>query len=280
MANIYIAKLNVNEKIYEVYKNEIQLSKLLKNLYYNLDDKKILENEFNEVRYKIVDIEKDPENFIISGRFLRIFKSQTQDFYDSDKDTVVEKALGDKAEYVPFTFYVKREIIAFVPKQTFTRKQFLKIFKEFITYSYPEIGEVDLQIKYDNASIDKKFKKIKVLKKVEVVIVPPNGDEDLWEGLKNVEKDLKETEAKKMSFSLEATKKKPLKKTSNLVQGFLKFVKNQYGELEAIGYDAKNNEVNIDTINDEKLIEKYKISESEKNSPNEIRETLKESNVV
>lgn len=280
MANIYIAKLNVNEKIYEVYKDEIQLSKLLKNLYYNLDDKKILENEFNEVRYKIVDIEKDPENFIISGRFLRIFKSQTQDFYDSDKDTVVEKALGDKAEYVPFTFYVKREIIAFVPKQTFTRKQFLKIFKEFITYSYPEIGEVDLQIKYDNASIDKKFKKIKVLKKVEVVIVPPNGDEDLWEGLKNVEKDLKETEAKKMSFSLEATKKKPLKKTSNLVQGFLKFVKNQYGELEAIGYDAKNNEVNIDTINDEKLIEKYKISESEKNSPNEIRETLKESNVV
>ncbi|MDS3898443.1 hypothetical protein [Staphylococcus hominis] len=280
MANIYIAKLNVNEKIYEVYKNEIQLSKLLKNLYYNLDDKKILENEFNEVRYKIVDIEKDPENFIISGRFLRIFKSQTQDFYDSDKDTVVEKALGDKAEYVPFTFYVKREIIAFVPKQTFTRKQFLKIFKEFITYSYPEIGEVDLQIKYDNASIDKKFKKIKVLKKVDVVIVPPNGDEDLWEGLKNVEKDLKETEAKKMSFSLEATKKKPLKKTSNLVQGFLKFVKNQYGELEAIGYDAKNNEVNIDTINDEKLIEKYKISESEKNSPNEIRETLKESNVV
>lgn len=280
MANIYIAKLNVNEKIYEVYKNEIQLSKLLKNLYYNLDDKKILENEFNEVRYKIVDIEKDPENFIISGRFLRIFKSQTQDFYDSDKDTVVEKALGDKAEYVPFTFYVKREIIAFVPKQTFTRKQFLKIFKEFITYSYPEIGEVDLQIKYDNASIDKKFKKIKVLKKVEVVIVPPNGDEDLWEGLKNVEKDLKETEAKKMSISLEATKKKPLKKTSNLVQGFLKFVKNQYGELEAIGYDAKNNEVNIDTINDEKLIEKYKISESEKNSPNEIKETLKESNVV
>ncbi|MGZ9614686.1 hypothetical protein [Staphylococcus epidermidis] len=280
MANIYIAKLNVNEKIYEVYKNEIQLSKLLENLYYSLDDKKILKNEFNEVRYKIVDIEKDPNNFIISGRFLRIFKSQTQDFYDSNKDTVVEKALGDKAEYVPFTFYVKREIIAFVPKQTFTRKQFLKIFKEFITYSYPEIGEVNLQIKYDNTSIDKKFKKIKVLKNVEVVIVPPNGDEDLWEGLKNVERDLKETEAKKMSISLEATKKKPLKKTSNLVKGFLKFVKNQYGELEAIGYDAQNNEVNIDTINDEKLIQKYKIRESEKNSPNEIKEMLKESNVV
>ena len=79
-------------------------------MYYNLDDKKILENEFNEVRYKIVDIEKDPENFIISGRFLRIFKSQTQDFYDSDKDTVVEKALGDKAEYVPFTFMLKEKL--------------------------------------------------------------------------------------------------------------------------------------------------------------------------
>lgn len=280
MANIYIAKLNVNEKIYEVYNNKIQLSKLLEGLYSELDDKKIIENENNEVRYKIVDIEKDPQNFIITGRFLRIFKSQTQDFYDSNQDTVVEKELGDKADYIAFTFYVKREIIAFVPKQTFTRQQFLKIFKDFITHSYPEIGEVNLQIKYDNASIDEKFKKIKVLKKVEVVIVPPNGDEDLWEGLQNIEKDLKETEAKNMSISLEATKRKPLKKASNLVKGFLKFVKNQYGDLEANGYDVNNNEVNIDTINDEKLIKKYTIRESEKNSPNEINETLKDLNEV
>lgn len=280
MANIYIAKLNVNEKIYEVYNNKIQLSKLLEGLYSELDDKKIIENENNEVRYKIVDIEKDPQNFIITGRFLRIFKSQTQDFYDSNQDTVVEKELGDKADYIAFTFYVKREIIAFVPKQTFTRQQFLKIFKDFITHSYPEIGEVNLQIKYDNASIDEKFNKIKVLKKVEVVIVPPNGDEDLWEGLQNIEKDLKETEAKNMSISLEATKRKPLKKASNLVKGFLKFVKNQYGDLEANGYDVNNNEVNIDTINDEKLIKKYTIRESEKNSPNEINETLKDLNEV
>ena len=165
MANIYIAKLNVNEKIYEVYNNKIQLSKLLEGLYSELDDKKIIENKINEVRYKIVDIEKDPQNFIITGRFLRIFKSQTQDFYDSNQDTVVEKELGDKADYIAFTFYVKREIIAFVPKQTFTRQQFLNIFKDFITYSYPEIGEVNLQIKYDNASIDEKFNKIKILKK-------------------------------------------------------------------------------------------------------------------
>lgn len=280
MANIYIAKLNVNEKIYEVYNNKIQLSKLLEGLYSELDDKKIIENENNEVRYKIVNIKKDPQNFIITGRFLRIFKSQTQDFYDSNQDTVVEKELGDKADYIAFTFYVKREIIAFVPKQTFTRQQFLKIFKDFITHSYPEIGEVNLQIKYDNASIDEKFNKIKVLKKVEVVIVPPNGDEDLWEGLQNIEKDLKETEAKNMSISLEATKRKPLKKASNLVKGFLKFVKNQYGDLEANGYDVNNNEVNIDTINDEKLIKKYTIRESEKNSPNEINETLKDLNEV
>ena len=83
-----------------------------------------------------------------------------------------------------------------------------------------------------------------------------------------------------MSISLEATKRKPLKKASNLVKGFLKFVKNQYGDLEADGYDVNNNEVNIDTINDEKLIKKYKIRESEKNSPNEINETLRSFNEV
>lgn len=58
MANIYIAKLNVNEKIHSVYKGETTIKTLLDQLYIDIDSNRVMEDEVSGVRYKIVDIEK------------------------------------------------------------------------------------------------------------------------------------------------------------------------------------------------------------------------------
>lgn len=280
MSNIYLAKLNINERIHDVYKEEVQLRELLIQLFNDIDEDKVIINETTEVKYKIVDIEKDPDEFTIKGRFIRIYKTIDQDFYDPNKDELTQKELENSAEYVAFTFYVLREIIAFVPKQKFTRQQFLERFTDFIEKCSPNIGKINLQIRYDKEALEEKYKKIATLREISVVIVPPNGDKDLWKGLESIGEELEETEAKKMSFSLFGTIRKPLNKSSDLVKGFKQFVKSGYGDMKATGRDANENPVEIDTLKDEKLVERHKIHQSLKDSPSEIENQIKERNIL
>lgn len=280
MANIYMAKLNVNEKIHDVYDDKIKLRTLLVNLFKDIDESKVVVNENTGVKYKIVNLEKDPQNYIIRGRFIRIYESLEQDFYDEKEDQLTQRVLENPADYIAFTFYVLREIIAFVPKQKFSRQHFLKIFGDFLSKSSEQLGEVNLQIKFDNDTIDKKFSRIKNLKEISVVIVPPNGDRDLWKGLEDIGEQLEDSRAKKISMNLTATLSNPLDKSSDLVQGFVKFVKNSYGNLKAIGQDNQKSTIEIDTKNDESVIEKHEIKDKLKNSPREIQEEIESKNIL
>lgn len=280
MANIYLAKLNINEKIHSVYKGETTINNLLDKLFIELDSNKIMEDEVSGVRYKIVDIEKDPYKFVINGKFLRIEKSKTQNTYDEKNDELKEQIVKSPADYIAFSFFVHREIIAFVPKLAFTRQHFLRVFADFIYLCSPQLGRVNLQIRLDNKELDKKFKEMNTIKKLSVVIVPPNSDKDLWKGLESISKELEETEATEMEFSLKASLKKPLVKSSELVNGFYSFVKRGYGEMVAEGKDNNGKKIEINTIENKELIERHKISEKIKNSPNEIEDEVIRNNIL
>lgn len=280
MANIYLAKLNINEKIHSVYKGEITIKELLDRLFVDINSNKVMEDKTSGVRYKIVDIEKNPNELVIYGKFLRIEKSKTQNTYDEKNDELKEQIVKSPADYIAFSFFVHREMIAFVPKQSFTRQHFLKVFAEFIHLCSPEIGNVNLQIKLDNKELDKKFAEINTIKKLSVVIVPPNSDKDLWKGLESISEELEETEATEMEFSLKASLRKPLIKTSELVTGFYNFVKRGYGEMVAVGKGSNGKPLEINTVENKELIEKHKIPESIKNSPNEIASEVIDKNIL
>ncbi|MEK4394345.1 hypothetical protein MHH94_09915 [Mammaliicoccus sp. FSL K6-3158] len=280
MANIYLAKLNVNEKIHSVYKGETTIKTFLDQLYIDIDSNRVMEDEMSGVRYKIVDIEKNPNDFVINGKFLRIEKSKTQNTYDEKNDELKEQIVESPADYIAFSFFVHREMIAFVPKQAFSRQHFLKVFADFIYLCSPQIGRVNLQIKLDNKELDKKFAEINTMKKISVVIVPPNSDKDLWKGLESISEELEETEATEMEFSLKASIRKPLVKSSELVKGLYNFVKRGYGEMVAEGKGSDGMPLEINTLKNKELIEKHKIPESIKNSPNEIASEVIDKNIL
>lgn len=275
MATLYTAKFNINEKIYEAKKGTLLVGELLNKVFecFNQNEK-VLDEKIEGMTYKFVDLERDYDNQIITGRMIKYYDG-TNARYLEDEDKLVEEHTPNKAEYITFSFNTKTEIIGFVPKQGFSKENFIYYFELLIEKMCPEIGKIKLILVIDGAELEHKFKQLKILKEIQIEVIPENNDTfEIGDMLDILKDDIEESNAQHMEVKLKGTKREPLVKKSKLVEDFKGIAKKAYAKLKAIGYKENGDEYTIDTNKDIHL--KRTVANHNKDSMPMIKELTQE----
>lgn len=274
LASIYHAKLNINEKIFSVYKELVNLQDLLHNLFSKINNNvKIKGSKFT---YNFADLNFDNEKLVIYGRLAKVYDSKELNIFDSERKTIRTNNVKNSTDYVAFVFDVKNEKIYFCPIQTFGRKEFLDVFALLIEECYEDIGYVKIYLLTETKQFDVKFNKIERLRTFTAIVIPPNaGSDDAILKKNEIKKEMEEANAKELGIYLKSDVRDPINKKSDLISKIKKFAAKGYGYIKADGRDKDNNEVIINTEEDRDLQKKTPIDKSLRNSSVEIYEQIK-----
>ncbi|WP_175287288.1 DUF4747 family protein [Salinicoccus roseus] len=276
MAKIYQAKMNVNEKIFEVYSKKIRLDDLLDELYGKINSNVIVEEPRFEIKYKFINVNRDSKRHIVNGVLIRIHKEKQIDIYEEDEDDISEERIKRFSEKVPFSFDVQREVVSFVPSNTFRKERFIDVFRQLLEEAYPKMGTINITLLTDQEAFERKYNRIKRLGKFSAVIVPPNGADDLFDDVDELINDLIDSNATEFKQELSTNVRNPLNKESRIIKGLKKLAKSGYGYITAYGKDENNNRVDINTKTDKNMHKTYIIDEKLRNSPIEIMSVVEE----
>ncbi|MBM0870229.1 hypothetical protein [Staphylococcus epidermidis] len=274
MANVYFAKVNINERINEVYKNKLNLETLLINLYEKINNNTKIGDKKNDKAYKFANLNKDEKTQTIFGYLVKVYKNHTVDVFDEQNNSLHEENLRNYSEGIAFSFNVKKEIISFVPNKYFTKEKFIVIFKKMLEASYKEMGYINITLLIDNENFEMKFSKIDRLGRFSVVLVPPNDAKDVFEemddNIDSIIEYMKNTGATYYRQELSTDVRNPMEKDSYLIRTFETLAKSGYGHIEAYGKSKENENVKINTRNDRDMHKTKFINDKLKNSPYEI----------
>lgn len=276
MANIYHAKLNINERIFEVYNEVVSINDLLHNLYSKINsDVTITRSNYS---YNFADLSFGDKELVIYGRLAKVFDERELNVFDKKSKEIITKNVENSTDYVAFAFDVMKEEVYFCPIQSFGRKEFLDAFSQLIEVSYKEIGYVKTYLLPEDKVFESEFKKIVRLRTFTAVVIPPNaGSDNVFLRKNALQEEMVEANAKELGIYLKSDVRDPINKESRLIDKIKKFASKGYGYIKATGKDNNNEEIVIDTEEDKELQKRTPIHPSLKNSSVEIYERVKES---
>lgn len=279
MAVMYLAKLNVNAKIFDVYDDKLKISEVLSQVYDNLNDTKIYEEEKREEytdelgnkafyvkksKYQFAELNKNPDEKIITGKIVRSFNRPTEKLDDDTRE--VTDTYTNECVSIYFYFDVNKELITFCSRQTFGYNQFTNAFNNLLNMTINGYGfEVFLQ--KDENLLEEKFSEFKRISKVIATLVPPNSNEEELQELRNTLNyigDCQDANASKYKIELsDSEENQGLKMQSKIMQDTIKAVTRGYGDITAKGYNGSgrqhvvksNKDAALTCIIDEKLEE-------------------------
>lgn len=231
MGKIYFAKMNINDEIYEVYDGKTKILSLLKKIFSDFNNKENVYDEFGG-RYKFFDIDKK-ENLVLTGR-LGYIKNGIHSTYDPDNDTAVDIEDKNKIEYCTFYFDVKSEMIGFNTKLGLNSGKFLNKFSMLIK-KMSDIGVVFI-LESDIGELKSSLKEIDILKKIELKLVPPNGDKEDFKDLFSLDPDrFQDADITQVKQILATRKASGLNKTSEAINKMISGIGLGYAEAKFFG---------------------------------------------
>lgn len=258
MAKMYFYKFNINSEIYNVYANPELQNEILNKVYKEIDSNlnvfweyKTEEETNNIVEYKFCDIDKDPDNFIITGRLVKIYDGESQS-YDRKKDTVETVFEEDRAASATFCFDLANEEIAFITRVGFRYLQFGKVFKDLLEERFPE-DAFELVLEKNVGQLKEKVYGLNRIIKVDSIMVPPNANENEFKTLLGTTvEEFKETKATKYHQGLEipAKGKKSIDSKTTFFDRLFYAVGKGYASMTVEGRDGENQKITVNSDED------------------------------
>ena len=197
-------------------------------------------------RYKFFDIDLYEDNSRISGR-LGFIKKGIHSTYDPDKDTAIDKEDNNKIEYITFYLDVYNEMLAFTVTPSLTKKKVLDTFSKLIKES-SDIGVVFV-LETDIGKLESEIKKMKILRRVSLNLVPPNGDKNQFGRLFSLNANsVAESGATQLKQTYGTLKKEGLNKDSELIGNAIDGITLGYadGKFEGKNFQEENFEINTE----------------------------------
>lgn len=143
MAQMYFYKFNINAEIYNVYRDETLQSKILNEVFKEIDSEMSYVYGYEDgegdkiVEYKFCDLLKSPDDLTITGRLVKIYDGEVES-YDRENDTVKQIYEEDRAASATFYFDLLKEEIAFITRQGFGYLQFGLYFTKLLETKFQE----------------------------------------------------------------------------------------------------------------------------------------------
>lgn len=243
MPRVLFAKFNFNEEIYRIYEKEERRDALLLKLYNGINSDIKLEDP-KDGTYKFISLDKNPDTNVINGRLV-VFAPGVHISYQDDLDDIEEITDDKKAKYITFSFDIYREMVGFVAKVDFGRKDFLNKFSSLVE-SCCEIGEIEMVIQTDLKKLQEKLEFFSFVKEVSITAIPPNGDKEDYDALMGSNAELiKETNATKFKMNFMGTAKKGVDITSAYINKWIGAVTRGYGTLVVNGENHSGEELTV-----------------------------------
>lgn len=270
MPYVYFAKININSKIFDVYKERVSADDILKELFDNIDQEKRLKvDEKDNIWVKFINIEKDYDKNFIAGRVLQIFEDDIE-IYDEKCDDTTPLPSKNLARTITFFFDLRYEIIAFTTSQRFSKKKVVEYFQKLIN-SYSKIT-FEVFLLQDRDLIYNKIKAFKKISKINIVLIPPNSNKDEFIELfpKNYE-EISEIGATKIEQNFLATRTPD---GVNIKSGFfnrvISAISKGFGSIKISGQNKENE--NLEITSQENAPYRKSIPKNQRNSISAIKE--------
>lgn len=261
MPLLYLAKINLNSNIFDVYDNTLKLEDVLKNIYtkFNVGDRfelKTKERYIDELGnteyynktsgYSFQEINKLEGN-IITGKLVRTFDKPSEEL-----DPVTNKMVKTKVqETVSIYFYydVYKEMVTFCERQSFGYNQFMKSFVSLLNM-IAKPYEFEIFLQKDKDKLEEKLSTLVSVQKIRATLIPPNSNEDdLREFREELEymKQCQEANANKLDIEYESN---DLKMDSKVMKDIKTAVSRGYGDLNATGMNHNGRKQTIRSSQD------------------------------
>ena len=276
MATMYFAKVNVNQNIYDVYKDSNKLeeifNEMLKKEWQQETVTNVLYNKMTKEpeteTYKFICIDKMYDRFYIVGKLIMIFQDDIA-LYDRKKDDIDSIAQSELSRAVPFYFDLTSEIVAFVPTQKFSRQKFIKYFEQLLNKIYGK-PMFNLYIKNNVSDLRRQIKLINKVSEVEITLIPPNSSKDDFVALfPKTGEELEETNGTKFVQKISAPhSNEGLNMDASLFQRIINGVARGFGIIRAQGIDGNGHKKSVSS--DKSAPHKKDIKNSCRNSLGEV----------
>jgi len=269
MPLMYLAKINLNSDIFEVYNNKLNIDNVLDEIYNKIsEDKTYTEVKLKEFtnslgnkikyektsKYNFAELKKDNDSKIITGKLVRTYNRPTEDFNEKGKliDVYEEEHVG-----IYFYFNVRNELVAFSMRQAFGYNQFTDAFNNLLNMMI-EKYHFEMFLKKDGNLLTDKLKSLKKIKRVTATLIPPNANEEelkiLSDTLSYIS-DCKDTNAKKLKLELINTNDEDagINMEAKMMQDTIKAAVKGYGDITAYGINHNEREQVIKSNSDAAL---------------------------
>lgn len=250
MPYIYLSKVNLNSKIYEVYDKKIHLSDVLDEIFIRLGDEKKYEKEIvrtydtNEGKKKSIvkekycfnSLVKDYDNRVIEGNIVRMYPHYLEKFHEDTKKITNTKV--EESSSIYFYFDVDKEYIGFCTRTKFGYNQFNEAFKNLLEMHMNEYG-FEVFLKKDKEKFTKELEGFERVNKVVATLIPPNANDDEIEELKSDSEVVSYKEANitkaKVEYSVSKLSEDGLNMQAQLLKQAVKQVSLGYGDMNVHG---------------------------------------------
>lgn len=246
MPLLYLAKVNLNSNIFDVYDKKLSLKEVLNLIYEKIIDgtdystqnkERYIDSYGNqevyikESRYSFQEISKK-EMGIITGKLVRTFNkpSEKLDEYSNRMlTTYVEESVS-----IYFYYDVYKEMLTFCERQSFGYNQFMNAFSSMLNRSVG-IYEFEIFLQKDRDVLEEKIKNLKIVQKVRATLIPPNPNEEDLQELRDELLYMQQCQdANATKISLEYASEN-MKMESRVMKDIMKAVSRGYGDVTATG---------------------------------------------
>lgn len=246
MPILYLAKVNINSSIFDIYDHKVLFKDVFNVIYRNIDNghlycfkkkEKFMDSMGNEsvyVReseYSFQEIQKY-NNGIIMGKVARKYNKPSEKIDENSgkmKQVFVEEGVS-----ILFYYDVYREMITFCERQSFGYNQFMDAFRELLN-NCVQLHTFEIFLQKDKNILDQKLKKLKTVSKIKATLIPPNSNEDELDELrKELEymNQCQDANAKKVKLEYDSDN---MKMNSKIIQDIKKAVSYGYGDITVRG---------------------------------------------
>lgn len=249
MPYMYMSKVNLNSKIYEVYEKKIKLISILDELFDNIGEEQsyikktvsVYEDLSGQERKKDVKEEyifneliKDKENKIITGNIVRIKPKFVEEYDRPTRKNVLNKR--DESTNIYFYFDVHKELVTFCTRNKFGHSQFNEALKNLLDLNLKNYG-FEVFLKKDKSVLEEKINKFKRVDKVVATIIPPNANNNEVDDLINDSSEYKDANIKKARLEYESSPQsdKGLDMQALAMKRLIKSASCGYGDLNIHG---------------------------------------------
>ena len=249
MPLLYLAKVNLNSNIFDVYNKSLSIDSVLEMIYRRFDIGDEFSNRskeryidafgnpvefFRESKYSFQEIKKLDKG-IITGKLVRNFNKPSEKL-DPNTNRMIETSVQETVS-IYFYYDVFHEMITFCERQSFGYNQFMGAFA-YLLNKIATPYEFEIFLQKDRDVLEEKLKTLVSVQQVRATLIPPNSNEDDLNELRNellYMQQCQEANAIKVELAYSSSK---MNMESKVMKDIKTAVSRGYGDVNATGING------------------------------------------